>query len=103
MRSLLVALALSALPGLVAHAGELRHFEDAALYAIQFVDEQEGWAAGDEGSMYPFVTGRGFELKAQLIRASIQAMEAIWDILPAARFLLRLRGVPINPISVAPM
>ncbi len=45
------------------------------------------WASGDEGSMYPFVTGRGFELKAQLVRATIQAMDAIWSVQPAARFL----------------
>jgi len=45
------------------------------------------WAAGDEGSMYPFVTGRGFELKAHLVRAVIQTMEAIWAISAQARFL----------------
>src|SRR5256714_516329 len=50
------------------------------------------WAAGDEGSMYPFVTGRGFELKAQLVRASIESMKAIWEVQPAARF------VQIDPI-----
>jgi hypothetical protein len=45
------------------------------------------WAAGDEGSFYPFVTGRGFELKTQLVRAAIQTMDAIWSVQPAARFL----------------
>ncbi len=45
------------------------------------------WASGDEGSMFPFVTGRGFELKAQLVRAAIQAMEAVWSVQPAARFV----------------
>src|SRR5882762_5302202 len=45
------------------------------------------WAAGDEGSMYPFVTGRGFELKAQLVRAAIQAMDAVWSVAPNARFV----------------
>jgi hypothetical protein len=45
------------------------------------------WAAADEGSMYPFVTGRGFELKAQLVRAAIQTMEAIWAAQPQARFI----------------
>jgi len=50
------------------------------------------WAAGDEGSMFPFVTGRGFELKAQLVRASLQTMDAIWSVAPTARF------VQIDPI-----
>lgn len=45
------------------------------------------WAAGDEGSMYPFVTGRGFELKTQLVRAAIQTMDAVWSVLPEARFV----------------
>jgi len=45
------------------------------------------WAAADEGSMHPFVTGRGFELKAQLVRAAIQTMDAIWSVLPQARFI----------------
>jgi len=50
------------------------------------------WAAGDEGSMFPFVTGRGFELKAHLIRASVETMKAIWSVQPSARF------VQIDPI-----
>jgi len=50
------------------------------------------WAAGDEGSMFPFVTGRGFELKAQLIRASIETIRAIWAVQASARF------VQIDPI-----
>ena len=45
------------------------------------------WASGDEGSLYPFVTGRGFELKTQLVRATIQTMEAIWRVCPATRFM----------------
>jgi hypothetical protein len=45
------------------------------------------WASGDEGSMDPFVTGRGFELKAHLVRASIATMDAIWVVLPRARFV----------------
>ncbi|SPE51796.1 Beta-glucosidase/6-phospho-beta-glucosidase/beta-galactosidase [Verrucomicrobia bacterium] len=45
------------------------------------------WAAGDEGSMYPFVKGRGLELKAQLVRAAIQTMEAVWSVAPTARFM----------------
>jgi hypothetical protein len=50
------------------------------------------WAAGDEGSMYPFVKGRGFELKRQLVRATIETIEAIWAVTPATRF------VQVDPI-----
>lgn len=45
------------------------------------------WASGDEGSMYPFITGRGFELKAQLARAAIETMKAVWSVRPDTRFL----------------
>ncbi|MEY2465811.1 MAG: hypothetical protein QOD03_332 [Verrucomicrobiota bacterium] len=45
------------------------------------------WAAGDEGSIYPFATNRGFELKSQLVRAAISAMDAIWAVTPNARFV----------------
>ncbi len=44
------------------------------------------WAGGEKGAIYPFLTGRGVELKAQLVRASIAAMEAIWSVTPTARF-----------------
>lgn len=45
------------------------------------------WACGEEGSMDPFVKGRGRELKRQLVRASIETMEAIRAVRPDARFL----------------
>jgi hypothetical protein len=45
------------------------------------------WAAGDEGSIFPFATGRGFELKTHLVRAAIRAMDAIWSVMPNARFV----------------
>lgn len=44
------------------------------------------WASGDEGSMHPFVTGRGFELKRQLVRATLETMKAIRSVVPASRF-----------------
>ena len=45
------------------------------------------WASGDEGSMFPFVTGRGFELKTQLVHAALQTMDAIWAVDSKARFV----------------
>jgi beta-glucosidase/6-phospho-beta-glucosidase/beta-galactosidase len=43
------------------------------------------WEGGDEGDMNPWTTGRGDELKRQLVRAAIIATETVWEILPAAR------------------
>lgn len=45
------------------------------------------WAGGDVGCMNPFELARGVELKVQLVRACIGAIEAIRDVLPNARFL----------------
>ncbi len=45
------------------------------------------WAAGDEGSIFPFAAGRGFELKKQLVRAAIHSMDAISRVMPEARFV----------------
>jgi hypothetical protein len=50
------------------------------------------WAAGDEGSMFPFVKNRGFELKKHLVRATLETMKAIWAVVPSARF------VQVDPI-----
>jgi hypothetical protein len=45
------------------------------------------WAGGEEGSLNPHLTGRGFELKCQLVRASIAAMDAVRSVNPLARFV----------------
>src|SRR5215472_5878011 len=42
--------------------------------------------------MFPFVTGRGFELKRDLVRATIETMQAIRAAVPSARF------VQVDPI-----
>jgi hypothetical protein len=45
------------------------------------------WAGGDAACMNPFETRRGADLKRQLVRAEIEAIDAIRSIAPAARFL----------------
>jgi len=45
------------------------------------------WAGGDVRFMNPFEAARGVELKVQLVRATIEAMEAIRAVAPGARFL----------------
>jgi glycosyltransferase involved in cell wall biosynthesis len=45
------------------------------------------WGGGDVGYLNPFAHGRGFELKVQLVRTAIEAMDAVWDVLPQARFV----------------
>jgi len=45
------------------------------------------WAGGEVGCMNPFALARGVELKAQLVRATIEAIEAVRSVIPGARFL----------------
>jgi hypothetical protein len=45
------------------------------------------WAGGDTAHLDPYARGRGFELKAQLVRASLAAVDAIWSVAPRARIL----------------
>ena len=45
------------------------------------------WAAGAVGWFHPFATGRGAELKQQLVRACIAGAEAIWAVDPRARIV----------------
>ncbi len=45
------------------------------------------WGGGDAAYLNPFARGRGYELKVQLARAAIAAMEAVLAIDPQARFV----------------
>jgi beta-glucosidase/6-phospho-beta-glucosidase/beta-galactosidase len=55
----------------------------APVNEISFV----AWGAGTDGFLNPFALGRGAEIKAQLVRAAIAAIEAVWAVTPAARIL----------------
>jgi photosystem II stability/assembly factor-like uncharacterized protein/tetratricopeptide (TPR) repeat protein len=75
MRPFLAALALGAVANLSARGGDLRYFDDAALHAVQFVDENEGWAAGDEGVMWHTVDGgTNWERQPTGVRASLRSL-----------------------------
>ena len=45
------------------------------------------WGGGDVARLNPFARGRGEELKAQLVRASIAAIEETWAAWPTARIV----------------
>lgn len=61
--------------------------DEPAFYApvneISFLS----WGGGDAGYLNPFAHGRGYELKVQLSRAAIAAMDAILEVEPRARFM----------------
>jgi beta-glucosidase/6-phospho-beta-glucosidase/beta-galactosidase len=59
---------------------------DAELYVcptneISFL----AWGGGEAACLNPFATGRGFELKRQIVRANVAATEALWEQMPRAR------------------
>ncbi len=56
-------------------AGEARHYEDAALHAVQFVDANEGWAVGDEGVIWHTIDGgHNWERQTSGVRASLRSV-----------------------------
>jgi hypothetical protein len=65
------------------------------------------WYGGDKGRVNPWTEGRGDDLKRQLVRAAILAIEAMWDALPGTRIahcepaIHIFPDVPANAASVA--
>ncbi len=72
VRALLLVIALGPVN---ARAADFRHFDDAALRAIQFVDRNEGWAVGDEGCVWHSIDGgRSWERQPTGVRASLRSL-----------------------------
>ena len=61
--------------------------DDAPMVAPINEASYLAWAGGDVRCMNPFRKARGVELKAQLVRATIEAIDAIREVAPRARFL----------------
>lgn len=62
------------------------------------------WAGGDVAYLNPAATGRGFELKAQLARAALAAIDAVWSVDPRARILhsdpaIHIVADPLRPAT----
>jgi len=83
-----------------ATASVIREETDGPIFVtpvneISFV----AWGGGDAGFLNPFAKGRGPELKAQLVRAAIAAIEAVREVDPEARITL---AEPIIHIATDP-
>jgi photosystem II stability/assembly factor-like uncharacterized protein len=75
MRSVLLALAASALIVPCAQGGDVRNFGDAALHAVQFIDKDEGWAVGDAGVIWHTIdAGKHWERQPTGLRASLRSL-----------------------------
>lgn len=56
-----------------------------------------GFAAGDAAWFHPYSNGRGYEIKCQLVRASILSIDAIREVYPDARFVQCDPAIHISP------
>ncbi len=75
MRPFPLALLLGAAFVPCARAGDLRNFDDAALRAVQFVDEHEGWAVGDDGVVWHSIDGgKNWDRQPTGVRASLRSV-----------------------------
>jgi hypothetical protein len=62
------------------------------------------WASAEVGYIFPYAERRGNELKMQLVRAAIEGIEAVWDVLPQTRIvhadpLINVIAEPTGPES----
>jgi photosystem II stability/assembly factor-like uncharacterized protein len=75
MRPIFAALALAAALAAPVRAADLRFPDDAALRAVQFVDENEGWAVGDAGVIWHTIDGgQTWERQPTGVRASLRGL-----------------------------
>jgi hypothetical protein len=63
------------------------HGDQVPFYCVVNEISYWAWAGADRGLMYPGIPGRGLELKHQLVRASIAAIEAVREVDRRARFV----------------
>jgi photosystem II stability/assembly factor-like uncharacterized protein len=74
MRPVLTALLLAVLAP-AAGAGDLGNWDDAPLHAVQFLDQNEGWAVGDEGVVWHTIDGgRSWERQPTHVKASLRSL-----------------------------
>lgn len=60
------------------------------------------WGGGEVGYLNPFAQGRGLELKVQLVRAAIEAIEAVWSVNPYIRIVHSDPAINVIPSSDRP-
>ena len=85
-----------------AFARVMRKESDAAFVAPVNEISFFSWAGGDTAYLNPFATGRGGELKRQLVRAAIRASDALLAELPGVRLVspepvIHIAGDPARP------
>jgi photosystem II stability/assembly factor-like uncharacterized protein len=71
-----------------------RHFEDAALHAVYFIDKQEGWAVGDEGAIWHTINaGQTWERQPSGVIASLRS---VWFLNPYMGWVVGRDELPLG-------
>lgn len=85
----------------------IRKYQAGTIFIVPWNEiSYYSWIGGDMGMWTPYQTGKGLELKKQLIKASIAAMDSIWEVDSDVRFIqvdpfLFRRVKPNEPDKVA--
>ncbi len=75
MRSLLTSALVLLGFAAIGRGADLRNFDDAPLHAVQFIDEREGWAVGDEGVVFHSIDGgESWDRQPTGVRASLRSV-----------------------------
>jgi photosystem II stability/assembly factor-like uncharacterized protein len=75
MRSLLASALVFLGLAAVGRGADLRNFDDAPLHAVQFIDQREGWAVGDEGVVFHSIDGgESWDRQPTGVRASLRSV-----------------------------
>src|SRR5262245_23641936 len=73
-------------------AADVPHFADAPLRAVRFVDENEGWAVGDEGTIWHTIdSGQNWERQPSGTRASLCG---VWFVDPFTGYVVGKESLP---------
>ena len=92
---LLLPLMLTCAPAL---AAKLPSYDDAALRAVRFVDQREGWAVGDEGVVWHTIDGgKTWDRQPTGVRASLRGLHFLN---PYTGWVVGREEVPFNGGSV---
>jgi photosystem II stability/assembly factor-like uncharacterized protein len=97
MRSAVWVLVMSAMASPTVLGKELPQFADAPLRAVQFVDENEGWAVGDDGVVLHTIDGgQNWERQPTGVRASLRSLHFL-D--PFTGFVVGRESLPFGAAS----
>src|SRR5579864_4106366 len=78
MRTLIATLVAGLFVAASGHAAPPKHYSDAPLRAVKFIDQNEGWAVGDEGTIWHTIdAGENWERQSTAIGGSLRSLDFI--------------------------